>query len=317
MRSLFVMDPLERIQVGGDSTYVLMRESTARGWPVWWCTPEELSVRANRAVARAQAVTAHEEAPHFRTGGHEELALGDFDVIWMRKDPPFDINYIFSTYQLAMAPPSTLVLNDPRAVAASNEKMYALQWPELSPPTRVTNRVQDVLDFAREHGRIVIKPWDGNGGRGVLVTHSGDGNLRSMAELLTDEGRSYCLAQRYLPEIATGDKRVVLIDGEPRGWFRRVPQPGDHRGNMHVGATVEAFELSDRDVAICREIGPRLRAEGLVFVGIDIIGDYLTEINVTSPTGLREIARLQGRHLGPELLEAARRRWETGKGGGR
>ena len=311
MRTLYVMDPLEKLHIEGDSTYVMMRDSTARGWPVAWCTPDDLSVRDNTAVARCQVVTTHDDAPHFRTEETREEPLSAFDAIWMRKDPPFDIDYIFSTYILAMAGPKTLVLNDPRSIAASNEKMYALQWPDLSPPTRVTNKVTDVLAFAKEHGRIVIKPWDGNGGRGVLVTADGDPNLRSMAELLTAEGGAYCIAQRYLPEIKTGDKRIVLIDGEPRGWFQRVPQPGDHRGNMHVGATVEGFEMSDRDREICEKIGPRLKAEGLVFVGIDVIGDHMTEINVTSPTGLREIATLQGRQLGPEILDATHRRWKA------
>ena len=310
MRTLFVMDPLDRIQVEGDSTYVLMRESTHRGWPIAWCTPEDLSVRAQNGHARCQALTVHDEAPFFRPEGpprHRPLA--DFECIWMRKDPPFDIDYIFSTYILDLAGPGALVLNDPRTIKCANEKMYALQWPDLCPPTLVTNRVADAMAFAAEHGRVVLKPWDGNGGRGVLVTAHGDPNLRSIAELLTDEERRYCLVQRYLPEIKEGDKRIILIAGEPRGWFIRVPQPGDHRGNMHVGATVEAFDLTDRDVEICQRLRPRLKAEGLVFVGIDVIGEYLTEINVTSPTGLREIAALQGRRLGPEILDASRRRW--------
>ncbi len=322
MRTLYVMDPLDSLHITGDSTYVLMRESTSRGWPVWWCTPDQLSVRDSAPVARAQEVTTHADSPFFRMVADPALvSLRDFDCVWMRKDPPFDIDYIFSTYVLDLAlwrpeggRSSTLVLNDPRTIVASNEKMYALQWPLLSPPTLVTNRIADIAAFAGVHGRIVIKPWDGNGGRGVLVTERGDANLRSMAELLTNEGRAYCIAQRYLPEIRDGDKRIILIDGEPRGWFKRVPQPGDHRGNMHVGARVEAFDLSPRDLEICRAIGPRLKAEGLLFVGIDVIGDFLTEINVTSPTGLREVVQLQDRSLGPEILDAAYRRWTALQG---
>ncbi len=306
MRTLFVMDPLDRIQVEGDSTYVLMEGSTARGWPISWCTPDDLYVDAQRPRSRSRPVTAHPEAPYFRPAGDptdEDLAA--FDCIWMRKDPPFDMDYIFTTYILDLASRDCLILNDPASLKCNNEKMYALQWPDLCPPTRVTNRIADVLAFAEIHGRIVVKPWDGNGGRGVLVTRAGDPNLRSMAELLTVEETAYCIVQRYLPEIKTGDKRIILIDGEARGWFIRVPGAADHRGNMHVGASVSAFDLTLRDVEICQRLSKRLKAEGLLFVGIDIIGDYLTEINVTSPTGLREIARLQGRILGPELLDRA------------
>jgi glutathione synthase len=185
--------------------------------------------------------------------------------------------------------------------------MYALQWPELSPPTWVTNSVDEVVALAREHGRVVIKPWDGNGGRGVLITSGTDRNLRSMAELLTQEGRVSILVQPFLEAIKDGDKRIILVDGEPRGWFLRVPGPDDHRGNMHVGATVHGCELDARDQAICAALEGRLKAEGLLFVGIDVIGGFLTEINVTSPTGLREIQTLMDRDLAAELLDAADR----------
>jgi glutathione synthase len=222
----------------------------------------------------------------------------------MRKDPPFDIHYIFSTYILDLAPVSTLVLNDPRSIKCANEKMYALQWPALCPPTTVTNSIQEVVDFAEKHTRVVVKPWDGNGGRGVLVTGSVDGNLRVIAELMTDEGRAYCIVQRYIPEIKAGDKRIVLIDGEPLGAFLRIPAGRDHRGNMHVGAQVVACEINERDKEICTALSGRLKKEGLLFVGIDVIGGFLTEINVTSPTGMREIARLSGRLLERDLMDA-------------
>lgn len=298
------MDPLSKINVEGDSTYVMMLEATRRGWESYWCTPDDLQVRDRRPVARAEAVRTASDSPYFATKDPEEMELGEFDCIWMRKDPPFDIHYIFSTYILDLAPASTLVLNDPRSIKCANEKMYALQWPEFCPPTTVTNRVQAILDFAEEHQKVVVKPWDGNGGRGVLVTHAEDGNLRAIAELMTAEETEYCIVQRYLPEIKTGDKRIILIDGEPLGAFLRVPSGRDHRGNMHVGARVEGCELSERDQEICAALGPRLKKEGLLFVGIDVIGDFLTEINVTSPTGLREIAQLSGRFLERDLLDA-------------
>jgi len=305
VKTLFVMDPLDRLNLAGDSTYALMLEATARGWPVWWCTPADLRVVHQRARVHARSVVSRLGPDPFEQGDREDLDLGSFDAVWMRKDPPFDMDYVFSTYILDLVTDTTLVVNDPRTVKCANEKMYALQWPELCPETLVTNRVADVIAFATEHGRIVLKPWDGNGGRGVLVTAHGDRNLRSMAEILTEEGRAYAMVQRYLPEIAQGDKRILLIDGVPRGWFSRVPGTDDHRGNMHVGAGVVAFDLSERDRAICDALAPRLKEEGLLFVGIDIIGEHLTEINVTSPTGIWEVRELMQRDLAPELLDAA------------
>ena len=304
MKLLFVMDPLSVINVEGDSTYVMMLEATRRGWEVWWCTPDDLQVVDRYPMAAAEEVKTNSSEPFFQCEERKNVELGHFDCIWMRKEPPFDIHYIFSTYILDLAPASTVVMNDPRSIKCANEKMYALQWPELCPPTTVTNQIQAILDFAEEHQRVVVKPWDGNGGRGVLVTSAEDGNLRAIAELMTAEETEYCIVQRYLPEIKTGDKRIILIDGEPLGAFLRVPSGRDHRGNMHVGAKVKACDLSERDQEICRAIGPRLKKEGLLFVGIDVIGDFLTEINVTSPTGMREIAQLSGRFLERDLMDS-------------
>lgn len=305
MRTLFVMDPIDRINVATDSTYLLMLEACRRGWPVDWCEPGDLSVRDQRPVARAARVVVTDTSPYFFPQAKQLQPLSDYEVIWMRKDPPFDMDYVFTTYILDLALNTSLVLNDPRSIKASNEKMYALQWPELCPTTLVSNSVRDILAFALEHEKIVIKPWDGNGGRGVLVTGKGDRNLRSMAETLTSEGRAYCIAQRYLPEINTdGDKRIILVDGEARGWFLRVPGADDHRGNMHAGASVVACELSEREREICAQLGPRLKKEGLLFVGIDVIGGMLTEINVTSPTGLHEVRRLMnGLRLEREITD--------------
>lgn len=308
MRTLFVMDPLDKIVVAGDSTFALMREHTDRGWPVWMCTPDDLYASAGAAWGRMTPVTTHEQTPHFRTEPAEERPLADLDVVWMRKDPPFDMKYVFATYLLDLVPPSTLVLNRPDSIRNCNEKMFAQQWPDLSPPTLVTREIDRIKAFAAEApGDIVIKPWDGNGGRGVLVTRHGDPNLASMLELLTAEQTEWILVQHYLPEIKTGDKRIILFDGEPVGWMLRVPGSSDHRGNMHVGATVEACSLSARDQEICAALAPRLRKLGLLFVGIDIIGDALTEINVTSPTGFREIKDLMGIALEAELADRVER----------
>lgn len=304
MRSLFVMDPLESLNVAGDSTYMLMRESSARGWSCAWCTPADLYARGADVYACVETVRTLAEPPRFVRGERNDARLGDFDVVWMRKDPPFDMEYIFATYLLELAP--TVVLNRPSSLRSLNEKIFALQFPEFAPATLLSRDIRRIVEFAGTlPDRVVLKPWDGNGGRGVLVTRAGDPNLRSMIELLTAGGRTAIFAQQYIPEITTGDKRIILIDGRPAGAMLRVPGAGDHRGNMHVGARVERTALSAADRRICDAIGPRLAAEGLLFVGIDVIGDRLTEINVTSPTGIQEINRLDGTRLEVDILDAA------------
>lgn len=298
MKTLVVMDPLDRINVSGDSTYMLMLDLCERGLPVSFCTPSDLRVESGVATATCQAVVVRSTAPHFQTQPATDRALGDFDVVWMRKDPPFDIDYIFSTYVLELAPPHTRVVNRPASLRTFNEKMAIFRWPQHCVPTLVTSDIPRALRWAREApGRIVLKPWDGNGGRGVLVSHGDDGNLRSMIELLSFEGKRAIILQHYIPEIAQGDKRIILIDGEPAGAILRVPQPGDHRGNMHAGAKVQTCELSAADRRICADLGPVLKEHGLLFVGIDVIGEFLTEVNVTSPTGIQEINRLYGKAL--------------------
>jgi len=305
MRSLFVMDPLDKIHVGGDSTYVTMRECTDRGYPVWMCTPDGLYTHQGRTRARATKVRTTADAPYFHVESTDDIDLGDVDVVWMRKDPPFDMSYIFTTYLLDMAPPETLVVNKPRGLKLFNEKMWVMsQWPHFQPETLLTNDMAKLRQFVNDgEGRSVLKPWDGNGGRGVLVTERGDRNLGSMVELLTRDGQEYVIAQRYIPEVSTGDKRILLFGGKPVGVMLRVPDAGDHRANMHVGATVEACELSEDDRAICDAIGPSLQEWGMVFVGIDVIGRYLTEINVTSPTGIQEMNRLYDTKLEADLVD--------------
>lgn len=306
LKTLFVMDPLERIHVAGDSTYMMMLEACRRGWPVAFCTPNDLYSVDGQAFGMVQDVLVSEHAPHFSPEPAREACLGEFDVVWMRKDPPFDMDYIFTTYLLDLVPPTTTVLNHPASIRSANEKMFAQQWSALGPPTLVSRDVNQALAFIRDANweRVVMKPWDGNGGRGVLVSQHGDPNLRSMLEILTGEGENYILVQRYIPEIKDGDKRIILIDGQPVGWMLRVPGQSDHRGNMHVGATVEPCELSDADRRVCAAIGPTLQEMGLLFVGIDMIGEYLTEINVTSPTGIQEINRLMGLQLERTLTDA-------------
>ena len=288
MKHLFVMDDLERIDVNGDSTLMLMLEAQRRGWPVFMCHPRELFLIQGQAHATVRSVEIS-AARQLNSGSSEQVDLGIFQVIWLRKDPPFDMDYIFSTYILEMTPKETMVFNHPASVRSANEKLFALQWPDLSPPTLICRQIEHARSWAEQWSKVVIKPWDGNGGRGVLVSSHSDPNFRSMLEILTENEQQHIIVQQYLPEIVEGDKRIILVDGVPVAWMARVPQPGDHRGNMHVGARVASFELSERDREICSAIGPTLKSQGLLFVGIDIIGSYLTEINVTSPTGIQEL----------------------------
>ena len=311
MKQLFVMDPLDRIHVSGDSTYMLMLEACRRGHTVACCTPEDMFVVDGLTHARLSFCIVTEEEPYFHIEPKKDESLGFFDVVWMRKDPPFNMDYIFSTYMLDLVPDHTLVLNDPCSIRNANEKMFALEFPQFCPRSLITREIQRARDFAqKENGKVVIKPWDGNGGRGVLVSQYDDPNFRSMLEILTDEERQYIIVQQYIPEVVEGDKRIILIEGEPVGWMARVPQPGDHRGNMHVGATVESFSLTPKDREICAALGSRLRELGLLFVGIDIIGEYLTEINVTSPTGIQEINPMMGIAIESLITDAVEKRWK-------
>jgi glutathione synthase len=304
MRSLFVMDPLDRIQVAGDSTYALMRECTARGWPISYCTPDDLYVRDGRAYARVSDVLAGDEPPWFEIEGTSDADLCAFDVVWMRKDPPYDMAYLAATFALDFVAAPTLVVNDPRNLRVYNEKMWAMHWPQFQPATLLSANKARITAFVNaQPGGAVLKPWDGNGGRGVLVTRPGDPNLPSMIELLTKEGREVILAQAYLPGVVHGDKRILLFDGEPVGAVLRVPGAGDHRANLHVGSRAAPCELDARDREICAAIGPALRAAGMIFVGIDVIDGHLTEINVTSPTGVRDLDRLYGGNHAGLLLD--------------
>lgn len=303
MKHLFVMDPLDRIIVGGDSTYVTMRECCDRGMHVSMCTPDQLFSYngATRAMCTPVRVTA--DAPWFLAEAAHERALAEFDVVWMRKDPPFDMDYIFSTYLLDMA--GTTVVNGPAGLKLFNEKLWVQQqWPQHQPDTLLSCDIRRLVAFVEASDeRTVLKPWDGNGGRGVFVTQRGDANLRSVTEMLAANGTAYVIAQRYLPGVVRGDKRVLLFGGEVVGAMARIPPSGDHRANMHVGATVERTELTERERQICAELGPELRKHGQVFVGIDLIDEKLTEINVTSPTGIRELNRLNGTKLEADLVD--------------
>lgn len=304
MRHLFVMDPLERIHVSGDSTYVVMCAACERGDAIAWCTPDQMFVRDGRAFAPVTYGAAARTAPYFRPEHTAEADLGSFDVVWMRKDPPFDMTYILSTYLLDLIPAPTRVVNDPRGLKQFNEKIWAMHFARFQPATllsRDTARLRAFIEAQAEGA--VLKPWDGNGGRGIVVTRKGDRNLPALIELMTSDGRDFTIAQAFLPGVSKGDKRILIFDGEPVGAVLRVPGTSDHRANLHVGGSAEACELDADDLEICSALAPELKQHGQIFVGIDVIGGKLTEINVTSPTGLREYARLTGIALEHQLVE--------------
>jgi glutathione synthase len=308
MRSLFVMDPLPGIDRGADSTWMLMLESRRRGWPVHWCEPRDLFARGDRVFARARGFDGAAEPPFYRSEGPALLSVEDCRLVWMRKDPPIDMDYYLATYLLDLAARRSTVLNHPRSIQMANEKIFALHFPQLGPETVVGSDPDLLRAEVERMGRAVIKPWDGCGGRGVVLTSADDPNLGVLIELLTDQGQHAAIVQRYIPAITAGDKRIILVDGEPLGWINRVPGPRDHRGNMHVGASAQPCDLDDRDREICAAIGPALKEHGMIFVGIDVIGGLLTEINVTSPTGIQEANGFLGTRLERDIIDAALRR---------
>ena len=296
------MDPLASINPDADSTFVLMLEGQARGHRLWHYEVRHLAFRfageARRLTARARPIhVARPPKEIARLGPEEVIDLASMDVVLMRQDPPFDLAYITATHLLEHIQPATLVVNDPRAVRNAPEKLLVTHFPELMPPTLVSWEVGAMREFRAEHGEIVIKPLFGNGGAGVFRIRPDDENFNAVLEMHFARTREPLMLQRYEPAVRTGDKRIILVDGEPLGAINRVPASGEARANMHVGARPEPIELSARDREICARIGPTLRAQGLIFVGIDVIGDWLTEINVTSPTGLQEVARFTGVHL--------------------
>lgn len=299
------MDPLERIFPDRDTTFVFMLEAQARGVDVYTCTVEQLFARGKTPYAQARRTLVSREGQPFQRFEERVDPLDSYAAVFMRKDPPFDQSYLFATYLLSLADPEqTFVLNSPRGLREANEKLYALHFPTLIPPTLVTCDIERIKDFIREQGgTAILKPLDCCGGSGVFLAASTDRNLNALLELTTEEGRRYLMAQRYLPEVRKGDKRILLLNGNLLGAILRVPRPDDHRGNIHAGGSVIAAEITPRDEEIIATLAPRLQADGLYFVGIDVIGEYLTEVNVTSPTGIQEYNRLHGTRLEADVLD--------------
>ena len=299
------MDPIGGIDIDADSSFVLALEAQRRGHGLFHYLPQDLSFRDDRVHARARPLEVRRErGSHASLGEASSLDLAGLDVVLMRQDPPFDMAYITATHLLEHVHPETLVVNDPNHVRNAPEKLFVTHFGGLMPPTLITGVRDEVLGFREQHGDIVVKPLFGNGGAGVFHIAPGDENLNALLELFTGLYREPIVVQRYLPEVREGDKRIVLIDGVPAGAVNRVPPPGEARANMHAGARPEPAKLTRRDQEICEAIGPTLRERGLIFVGIDVIGGYMTEINVTSPTGLQEIGRFDGVCLEARIWDA-------------
>lgn len=299
------MDPVQDVDIDADSTFVIGLEAQKRGHELFYYHPDDLMYDEGRVMAVAQRLELRRElANHCTLGTPELVDLATLDVIWLRQDPPFDMAYLTTTYLLDMLPDSTLVVNNPTAVRANPEKLYIARFPELVPPTLVTRNVAQIKAFRDKHADIIVKPLYGNGGAGVFHVKPNDENLGSLLEMFLQGSREPIVVQAYLKDVRQGDKRIILVDGEPVGAINRVPQEGEARSNMHAGGTPEPSKLTPRDLEICAAIGADLKARGLIFAGIDVIGGYLTEINVTSPTGLQEICRFDGVALEENLWDA-------------
>jgi glutathione synthase len=307
-----VMDPIAKIKFAKDSTLAMLLAASARGWKLTYFEQSDLFLRDGVALGHGRPLQVHNDSQKwFELGASQVFKLGEFDCVFMRKDPPFDAEYIYSTYILERAElQGALVVNKPQGLRDMNEKVYTAWFPQCCAPTLIARSATDIRAFAAEHGKIVVKPLDGMGGKSIFVTEQSDKNLPVIIETLTDYGQRFAIAQRYLPEIAaSGDSRVLLIDGEPVPYaLARIPLPSDNRGNLAAGAKGVGRELTERDRWLAAEIGPALAERGMVFVGIDVIGGFVTEINVTSPTGIRELDQQFGLNIGDMVIAAFERR---------
>ncbi len=305
LKIAFQMDPIQSVDINADSTFRLAEEAQARGHSLFFYTPDHLAYEEGRITARGHDFTVQRvQGDHAQLGPETHVDLADFDVVWLRQDPPFDMHYITSTHLLDRLAPDTLVVNDPFWVRNYPEKLLVLDFPDLTPPTTIARDLATIKAFKDKYGDVILKPLYGNGGAGVFRLDANDRNLNSLHELFTGFSREPLIVQQFLPDVSAGDKRVILVDGEPVGAINRVPAKGETRSNMHVGGRPEKIGLSDRDLEICARIGPLLREKGQVFVGIDVIGNYLTEINVTSPTGIQELERFDGINVAEKVWTA-------------
>jgi glutathione synthase len=289
------MDPIDRIDIRGDSTFAILLEAQKRGHNIFYYTPNNLALKGKHLVARGHSLFVNDRyGDHFRIDDPRAINLGDVDCVLLRQDPPFDMAYITTTHLLERLQPQTLVVNNPASVRNAPEKLFVLDFLDLMPPTMVTRSLDDVLAFRAEYRDIILKPLYGNGGAAVFRVTAEDGNLSSLVEMFQTVVREPFMVQEYRPEVKEGDKRIILIDGEVAGAINRIPLEGETRSNLHVGGTAAKVELSARDHEICERLAPELKRRGLLFTGIDVIGPYLTEINVTSPTGIRHVKAFGG-----------------------
>jgi glutathione synthase len=305
------MDPIASIKPVKDSSFAMLLEAGRRGAEVHYLLQKDLKLIAGEALGQATLLTVRDDPQDwFELGQRQEIPLGELDVILMRKDPPFDMEYIYTSYILERAEVAgALIVNRPQALRDMNEKAYTAWFAECAPTTLITRSMTEMKAFLRDYGRIVVKPLDGMGGKSIFVVATGDNNANVIFETLTDNGSRFAMAQTYIPEIRDGDKRILLVDGEAVPYaLARIPSADDNRGNLVMGATGEGRELTERDRWICARVGPALRDRGVVFAGIDVIGDYLTEVNVTSPTGIRELDKLFGLNIAGMLFDAIEKR---------
>ncbi len=306
------MDPIDPVDIDADSTFALALEARARGHRLWHYLVADMSLDAGRVMALARPLEVRREhGNHASMGPVEELDLSRVDVVLMRQDPPFDMAYITATHLLDHIHPATLVVNDPASVRNAPEKLFVTKFLEFMPETLITANPRAIRAFREEHKDIIVKPLFGNGGAGVFHLKPGDENLNALIEMFTERSREPVMVQRYEPKVREGDKRIILIDGRAAGAVNRIPAEGEARSNMHVGGVAVKCDITPRDLEICAAIGPSLKARGLIFVGIDVIGEYLTEINVTSPTGLQEVNRFDGVCLEARIWDAIEARYDA------
>ena len=309
MKIAFQMDPIESVDINADSTFRLAEEAQIRGHDLYVYTPSDLTFNRGKIAAKVRSISLKRTiGEHVRFGSLEIIDLTEFDVIWLRQDPPFDMGYITNTHLLDLVASETLIVNDPFWVRNFPEKLLVLKFPDLIPDTLISRDLEEIKEFKRKFKDIIIKPLYGNGGAGIFRLKEDDKNLTSLYELFSSFSSEPLIAQAFIPEVKNGDKRIILVDGDPVGVINRVPKAGEIRSNMHVGGKAERAKLSQREKEICTAIGPTLKSRGQIFVGIDIIGDYLTEINVTSPTGIQELERFDKKNIAEMIWHAVEKK---------
>jgi glutathione synthase len=309
-----IMDPIGSIHVQKDSTYAMLLEAQARGWEIHYMEQTDLFLRDRETWARMRGLTLHKDLLHWFDFNAESIRrLSELDVILMRKDPPFNMEYIYTTYLLELAElQGALIVNKPRSLRDANEKLFIAWFPECIPPTLVTAQAAQLREFLLDQGDIILKPLHGMGGSSIFRLREMDPNINVIMEVMTDFNTRLVMAQRFIPEISAGDKRILMIDGEPVPYaLARIPAKGETRGNLAAGGRGEGRPLSERDYWICRQVGPVLRERGILFAGVDVIGDYLTEINITSPTGIRELDKIYQLNISAQLMDVIAARCNT------